>query len=131
MQGKYSFKDYDNAAFYHSAAWHRVSAAYMASKHYICERCGKPATICHHKTWLNAENVHDPAIALNPDNLEALCQDCHNAEHSLQHSATVFNKDGSIKTVKESQELKEFKQQSAKADEMLARLKKNKAVEAP
>lgn len=74
-------KDYNNSPFYNSKAWKRASAAYMASKHYICERCGRPAQICHHKTYLNGTNVHDPAIALSFDNLEALCLDCHNAEH--------------------------------------------------
>lgn len=67
-------KDYNNSPFYNSKAWKRASAAYMASKHYICERCGRPAQICHHKTYLNGTNVHDPAIALSFDNLEALCR---------------------------------------------------------
>jgi hypothetical protein len=33
----------------------------------------QPAEIAHHKIYLTAENVTDPDIALNPDNLEALC----------------------------------------------------------
>ena len=67
--------------FYHSTAWRRLSRAYMLSQHYICERCGKPAEICHHRQHLNAGNVDDAGVALNPDNLEALCLACHNAEH--------------------------------------------------
>lgn len=122
-------KDYDNTAFYNSGKWHRVSAAYMSSRHYICERCGKPATICHHKTWLNGSNVYDPNIALGFDNLEALCIDCHNAEHGLKHSVTIFNSDGSIAKVKESQEAKEFKSQREAIDDMLARLRKNNTPE--
>lgn len=52
----------------------------------LCERCKaqgkyKPAEIVHHKTHLNAENVNDPRIAYGFENLEALCLDCHNAEH--------------------------------------------------
>ncbi len=131
MKSKYSFKDYDNLSFYKSKEWRRVSAAYMASKAYICERCGKPATICHHKKWLNGSNVHDPAIALSFDNLEALCQECHNAEHSLQHNVTLFNEDGSIAAVKESQSAKDFKRQQAAIDDMLAKLKKNDTLERP
>ena len=72
---------YGNKPFYDSKEWRRVSTAYMSSKYYICERCGAPAKICHHRTWLNSENVKDPNIALNPDNLEALCVACHNKEH--------------------------------------------------
>lgn len=128
---KYSFKDYDNSSFYNSKAWKRTSRAYMLSQNYICERCGKPAAICHHKKWLNGRNVKDPSIALDHSNLEALCIDCHNAEHSLQHSVTLFNSDGSIANVKESQAAKEFKQATAEIDKMLAMLQKNDPAEAP
>ncbi len=128
---KYNFKDYDNSSFYNSKAWKRTSRAYMQSQSYICERCGKPAAICHHKQWLNGSNVKDLNIALGFDNLEALCIDCHNAEHSLKHSVTLFNEDGSIAKVKESQAAKDFKRQAAAIDEMLARLQKNDPAEAP
>lgn len=121
---KYGFKDYDNSPFYKSKAWKRASAAYMASKNYICERCGKPAQICHHRKWLDGSNVNDPSIALSFDNLEALCIECHNAEHGLQHSITLFNGDGSIARVKESQAAKEFKATAGKIDDLLDRLKK-------
>jgi len=127
MQGK----GYDNTAFYKGKAWRRVSAAYMSSKAYICERCGKPAQICHHKTWLNGSNVNDPNIALSFDNLEALCIECHNAEHGLQHNVTIFNDDGSIAAVKESQGAKTFKRQQAAIDDMLARLKENDPQKRP
>ena len=126
-----TYKGYDNTAFYKGKAWRRVSAAYMASKCYICERCGKPASICHHKTWLNGSNVNDPNIALSFDNLEALCIECHNAEHGLQHNVTIFNDDGSIAAVKESQGAKDFKRQQAAIDDMLAKLKKNDPLERP
>ena len=116
-------KDYDNSAFYKSKAWRRVSAAYMSSRAYICERCGKPAQICHPKKWWNGRNVNDPAIALGFDNLEALCMECHNAEHGLRHSVTLFDEDGNIAQVKESQGAKDFKCQAAKIEELLDRLR--------
>lgn len=53
----------------------------MKSKHYICERCGDVASICHHKTYITPENIHDPNVTLNWDNLESLCQTCHTQEH--------------------------------------------------
>lgn len=53
----------------------------MMSQNYICERCGDLAVICHHKTHLNSENYQNLHIALNHDNLEALCMTCHNQEH--------------------------------------------------
>lgn len=86
--------------FYHSKAWKRLSKAFLLSRNYICERCGKPAEIAHHRTYLTAENLHDPAVSLNPANLEALCKDCHNTEHFGQGGATAagiaFDDNGDI-----------------------------------
>lgn len=58
----------------------------MASRGWLCERCaaeGKlvPAKVAHHKIYLTRQNISDPSVALSWDNLEALCQDCHNKEH--------------------------------------------------
>lgn len=67
--------------FYRSRQWQRLSRAFLLSRNYICERCGAPAEIAHHRRYLTPANVDDPDIALNPANLEALCLNCHNAEH--------------------------------------------------
>lgn len=74
-------------SFYLSAAWEKTRAAYLMSQDYICERCGQPAKIVHHKRWLNRENINDISVTLCWDNLEALCQDCHNKEHHKQESS--------------------------------------------
>ena len=88
------------AAFYHSKAWKRLSRAFLLSKNYICERCGRPAEIAHHKIYLTEENMTDPDIALTPDNLEALCLDCHNQEHFGSGGATApglsFDENGDL-----------------------------------
>lgn len=115
---------YGNAAFYNSKAWKRVSLAYMTSQQFICERCGKPAQICHHKRYLNAHNVHDPLIALNFDNLEALCLSCHNREHGIKHTVTVFDDNGNVAAVRESQEAKDYESQREKIDDVVERAKK-------
>jgi 5-methylcytosine-specific restriction endonuclease McrA len=52
----------------------------------LCERCKKKdkvkkGKISHHKIWLTDENKTDWNIAFNPDNLEYLCNDCHEEEH--------------------------------------------------
>lgn len=73
-------KDYAKG-FYHSRAWKNTQAAYMASQHYVCERCEGVARIVHHKTYITPQNISDPSITLDWANLEALCMDCHNAEH--------------------------------------------------
>lgn len=86
--------------FYHSAAWRRLSRAFLLSKDYICERCGAPAEIAHHRRYLTPVNVDDPDIALNPANLESLCMNCHNAEHFSAGGVTAqgltFDDDGNL-----------------------------------
>lgn len=67
--------------FYKSKAWKDCKDGYLKTQDYICERCGAPAKIVHHKTYINPTNINDPGITLSWDNLEALCQDCHNREH--------------------------------------------------
>lgn len=87
------------ASFYKSKQWQRTREAFLSCRHFICERCGKPATIAHHKTYLTAENLSDPSISLSFENLEALCQDCHNAEHfGLGSTARglTFNSNGEL-----------------------------------
>lgn len=70
--------------FYKSKAWQECRQAYFIYRHGICERCGRPGEIVHHKVYLTPENINDPNIILSFDNLELLCQDCHNKEHSAK-----------------------------------------------
>ena len=90
----------NRAVFYRSAAWRRLSRAFLLSKNYICERCGQAAEIAHHRQYLTPRNMNDADVALNPDNLEALCMACHNAEHFGAGGATAagltFNENGDI-----------------------------------
>lgn len=104
-----NMKDYAKS-FYKGKAWRQVSGLYMASKNYICERCGGIGTICHHKTYITPENIGNPDITLNQDNLECLCQECHNLEHMLKKPLALFNDQGDIERVKDSKEIAEYKQ---------------------
>jgi 5-methylcytosine-specific restriction endonuclease McrA len=52
----------------------------------LCERClrngiVRAGRIVHHKIHLDADNIGDPNVTLNWDNLELVCMDCHAAEH--------------------------------------------------
>ena len=72
--------------FYESPEWRRCKAAYLEKVNHLCERClakgiYEPAKIVHHKIHLTEENYGDPEIMFGFDNLEALCQACHNDEH--------------------------------------------------
>lgn len=85
--------------FYDSAKWEKCRTAYMSQVNWICERCGNPAALVHHKKYINESNIHDPAITLNFDNLEALCQECHNDEHVKAWRKpvdTVFDDEGNV-----------------------------------
>lgn len=84
------------AAFYGSKSWADTRRAYLISQHYICERCGEPAKLVHHKTYIRQDNIGDADITLSFDNLEALCQDCHNKEHHANESQRryEFDEDG-------------------------------------
>ena len=81
--------------FYSSKAWKQTRAAYAKSKGNLCERCLKkglivPGVIVHHKVYLTPENINDPAVSLNWNNLELVCADCHAEEHNrLQRRYTV------------------------------------------
>lgn len=56
----------------------------------VCERCLKRGLIVagskerplevHHKVPLTPENINDPNVTLNWENLELLCKDCHEEE---------------------------------------------------
>lgn len=91
-------KDYA-VKFYKSKAWKRVRQAYFNSQFGLCERCGEPGEIVHHKTYITPENIHDPEITLNFNNLELLCQDCHNKEHHskpLTREGLTFDNKGNL-----------------------------------
>ena len=73
--------------FYASWPWVKCRRAYIESKGGLCERCLAkglivPGAEVHHKIRLTPENVNNPAISLNWDNLELLCEKCHTEEHT-------------------------------------------------
>ena len=74
--------------FYHSKAWKQCRASYIAKVYGLCERCmdnGRliPGYIVHHKIEITPENINDPAITLNHDNLQYVCVECHNRLHGV------------------------------------------------
>lgn len=74
------------SGFYKSKTWQQCRTSYLKSVGGLCERCYQkglfiPAKIVHHKTYLTPDNINDPDVSLNWDNLEAICKPCHEAEH--------------------------------------------------
>lgn len=92
----------EQSQFYKTKAWQDCRNAYIKRVGGLCEKCLKkglivPAEIVHHKIHLNAENVSDPNISLNPDNLEALCRTCHGIEHPKGRAKRyTIGADGSV-----------------------------------
>lgn len=84
-------------AFYLSDAWQRTRKAYYTSRCGLCERCGAPGDIVHHKRYLTPKNIRDPHISLDYRNLELLCIDCHNKEHTKKQNIRYrFDRNGNI-----------------------------------
>lgn len=74
-------------AFYNSQAWENCRVGYIKCVGGLCERClakglYNAGVIVHHKIHLNPDNITNPEIALDYNNLELLCMDCHNKEHT-------------------------------------------------
>ncbi len=66
-------------AFYRGAAWLRMRKLILERDHGLCQECLRhgrytPATAVHHKQEL----LERWDLRLDPDNLESLCDECHN-----------------------------------------------------
>lgn len=84
--------------FYNSKAWRECRDAYFASQYGLCERCGGPGLIVHHKIVLTPANINDPNVTFNWENLELLCLECHNREHGGASTADglMFDEHGNL-----------------------------------
>ena len=72
--------------FYSSKAWQTCRNEYAKRQRYLCEDClrrgiYRPGEIVHHKIELDPINIEKPEVALNFDNLELLCRECHENRH--------------------------------------------------
>lgn len=72
--------------FYKGTAWKNCRDSYMKKAGGLCEDCYrkgivKAAEEVHHIKEITRENINDPKIALNHENLVALCHDCHMKRH--------------------------------------------------
>ena len=82
--------------FYSSKAWQECRNEYMKRAHYLCENClrkgiYKPAEIVHHIIEIDPITIERPEIALNFDNLEAVCRECHDEYHNNRGRWTLVN----------------------------------------
>ena len=87
-------------ALYHSKAWKTVRREVLRRDHYTCHDCYGRAEEVHHVIPLDENNINDPMIALNPDNLMCLCGQCHKKITKGYTGAVIegyiFNEDGQL-----------------------------------
>lgn len=67
----------------------------------LCEQCKEkglivPAKFVHHRIELDAQKISDPDIALNFDNLCALCVNCHAQAHAAHPRRYTITADGRV-----------------------------------
>ena len=96
----------ETARFYKTAVWVKCQKTIMKRDGYLCQDCLKhgkitPATEVHHIKFITPENMIDPAITTNPDNLVSLCHDCHEKRHAGKKRWRV-DKNGRIISIKDA-----------------------------
>ena len=84
--------------FYRSDRWKIARAIKIANAEGCCERCGAIGTEVHHIIHLTPQNISDPSITVNQENLMLLCNECHNKEHGRFEGRKdyTFDSDGNL-----------------------------------
>lgn len=87
--------------FYHSREWQTIRDAVWSRDQGLCQDCltkgiVRPGIDVHHIIELTMDNVHDPSIALNTDNLVTLCKDCHNERHDRRDRRFKVDANGHV-----------------------------------
>lgn len=101
--------------FYQTKLWKNIRKTIWLKQSCLCARCNRAVYvsgistyipkekrlkgIVHHIQYLTDENFNDINIALNEDNLEGICIDCHNREHfnkGCTRNDVMFDEDGNL-----------------------------------
>lgn len=80
----------DIAKIYNSSKWQKLRAAYFM-QHPLCEKCGAVTQEIHHiKPISTGKSLAEmQGLAYNPDNLMALCTECHHKIHNLMKNRQI------------------------------------------
>lgn len=74
-------------AFYKSPEWRTARELALMRDKYLCQDCkDKPAEVVHHIIHLSEDNVDNPEISLNQNNLISICSNCHSIRHKGEHA---------------------------------------------
>jgi 5-methylcytosine-specific restriction endonuclease McrA len=63
--------------FYKSKQWRATREYVLRRDMYTCKDCWARGNEVHHIIPLDENNINDPSISLNPDNLVTVCSLCH------------------------------------------------------
>jgi len=67
--------------FYGTKEWVKLARYIRIKYYYTCQVCGRRGVYVHHIIHITNDNLNDPNITLNENNLTLLCLDCHNDIH--------------------------------------------------
>lgn len=86
-------------SFYKSKAWLTCRRAYIAQRVNLdgglCEHCSRRlGYIVDHKEELTPSNITDVGVSLSHDNLQYLCQPCHNRKTFGKGNNIGFDENG-------------------------------------
>lgn len=89
--------------FYKSQAWKNTRESYAKYRRHLCEDClakglYTPGEIVHHIINLTPENINDPNVTLNFNNLRLVCRRCHAEEHKHRERRYVIDELGNVIT---------------------------------
>lgn len=87
--------------FYKGTAWKECAIAYKKSVGGLCEPCREKGIITageivHHKMRITPENICDPNVTLNWNNLQCVCRECHAEAHTKVRRRYKVDKFGRV-----------------------------------
>lgn len=87
--------------FYSSKRWQECRNEYARRRRYLCEDCLargiiQAGEIVHHVEPLTPDNISDPKVALNFDNLRLVCRKCHAEEHGAKIARYTIDERGRV-----------------------------------
>lgn len=83
--------------FYSSSIWRKTREYIKIRDNGICKRCGCIGKEVHHIVPLTMSN-YQSALAIDPNNLELLCERCHLAERGsdVKSDQIIFGPNGEV-----------------------------------
>lgn len=87
--------------FYKSKAWEQARSMALSRDNHLCQDCLKSGIITqaeevHHIIELTPENINDPSINTDLNNLVCLCHACHTRRHLTKEKRFSIDANGKL-----------------------------------